>query len=275
MSCRGRHDDAERDLTWIGGSSVRDLSADGQTMIFNESLSGAESGVPSVFRRNLDGGPAIRLGLGQAHALSTDGKSVLTLRDHQWSVLPVGAGSARTLEKGPLTAMDDGAWLPDGNRIVFNGTEGQPGRWRIYIQDTRNGLPRAITPQDVELAPKAASPDGLNVLGHTDSGWFLYPIDATDARPVRGLIAGDEPLRWSTDGRALYAASRTARLVTSRDLVRIEVATGTRHIMRTLAPADLVGVDNIGTVAITPDGNTYCYTYLRRLGALFLVDGLK
>jgi hypothetical protein len=34
-------------------------------------------------------------------------------------------------------------------------------------------------------------------------------------------------------------------------------------------------VDNVGNVTVTPDGGTYCYTYLRRLGALFIVDGLK
>ena len=275
MSCRGRDADVERDLTWIGGSGVRDLSADGQTLIFNEILSGAQSGVPSVFRRGLDGSPAIRLGLGEAHALSPDGKVVLTLRDNQWSLLPTGAGSARTLEKGPLTAMGDGAWLSDGTRIVFNGTEGQSGRWRIYIQNTQKGLPRAITPEDVGLPARAASPDGLHVLGHTDSGWALYPIDGGSARPLTSLTRDDVPVRWTADGRSLYVVSREAFSAASRDLVRIEIATGARQMVRTLAPADLVGVDFVGTPAITPDGSAYCYTYVRRLGALFIVDGLK
>jgi hypothetical protein len=92
---------------------------------------------------------------------------------------------------------------------------------------------------------------------------------------VSGLTLADEPVRWTADGRSLYVVSRAAPWVASRDLVRIDVSSGARTTLRTLAPADLVGVDNIGTVAITPDGGAYCYTYLRRLGALFIVDGLK
>ena len=42
-----------------------------------------------------------------------------------------------------------------------------------------------------------------------------------------------------------------------------------------LAPADPVGIDNVGNITVTPDGRPYCYTYIRRLGALFIVDGLK
>ena len=29
------------------------------------------------------------------------------------------------------------------------------------------------------------------------------------------------------------------------------------------------------TVVITPDARSYCYSYMRRLGDLFVVDGLK
>jgi eukaryotic-like serine/threonine-protein kinase len=60
----------------------------------------------------------------------------------------------------------------------------------------------------------------------------------------------------------------------SRDLIRVDVATGARTVVRTLAPADPVGLDNIGPVVITPDGRAYCYTFLQRLGQLFAVDGL-
>ena len=276
MNCQSG-DATEQDLTWIGGSVVKDLSPDGHTLIFNETLSGAQSGIPSIFRRTLDGSPAVRLGLGSAQSLSPDGNWVLTLLEGQWVLLPAGAGSSRTLEKGRLTAMDGGAWLPDGSRIVFNGREGQSGRSRIYIQDTNKGGPRPITPEDVELAPLAASPDGIHVLGQTEKGWSLYSIDDANATPApaRGLTEGDEPLRWSADGRSLFAVPHAVLWKPSRDLVRIDVATGVRTTVRTLAPADPVGVDNLDPVAITPDGGTHCYSYLRRLGALFVVDGLK
>ena len=52
--------------------------------------------------------------------------------------------------------------------------------------------------------------------------------------------------------------------------------TGERVLWKTLSPSDPVGVEELrGTVSITPDGQSYCYSYMRRLGDLFVVTGLK
>jgi hypothetical protein len=41
-------------------------------------------------------------------------------------------------------------------------------------------------------------------------------------------------------------------------------------------PSDPVGVEDMReTVVIARDGQSYCYSYLRRLGDLFVVEGLK
>jgi hypothetical protein len=41
-------------------------------------------------------------------------------------------------------------------------------------------------------------------------------------------------------------------------------------------PPDQVGVESLkNTVVITPDARSYCYSYMRRLGDLFVVEGLK
>lgn len=60
------------------------------------------------------------------------------------------------------------------------------------------------------------------------------------------------------------------------DVFRVELTTGGRVPWRTLTPSDPVGVEDMReTVVITPDAQTYCYSYMRRLGDLFVVDGLK
>ena len=60
------------------------------------------------------------------------------------------------------------------------------------------------------------------------------------------------------------------------DVFRVELATGGRVRWKTLTPSDPVGVEDMrGTVVITPDAQSYCYSYMRRLGDLFVVDGLK
>jgi hypothetical protein len=56
----------------------------------------------------------------------------------------------------------------------------------------------------------------------------------------------------------------------------VELATGVRVLWKTLTPSDPVGVEDLReTVVITPDGQSYCYSYSRRLGDLFVVDGLR
>jgi hypothetical protein len=56
---------------------------------------------------------------------------------------------------------------------------------------------------------------------------------------------------------------------------RVEFESGRRTLWRTLSPADPVGVEFGGAASgITPDASAYCYSYLRRLGDLFVIDGL-
>ena len=60
------------------------------------------------------------------------------------------------------------------------------------------------------------------------------------------------------------------------DVQRLDVTTGERVLWKTLVPADPVGAEDMrGTVVMTPDAEAYCYSYMRRLGDLFVVDGLR
>ena len=63
---------------------------------------------------------------------------------------------------------------------------------------------------------------------------------------------------------------------TAVDVFRVELATGARVLWKTLTPADPVGVEDIReSFVLTPDAQSYCYSHMRRLGDLFVVDGLK
>ena len=90
------------------------------------------------------------------------------------------------------------------------------------------------------------------------------------------LKPGDFPLQWSHDGRYLYGRQRGDVRSPAVDVFRVELTTGARVLWKTLSPSDPVGVEGIrATVVITPDAQSYCYSYMRRLGDLFVVDGLK
>ena len=261
-----------RELSWLDGSAPEALSADGQTVLLSELLSGAGK-TGSTYIRKTDGSDAVRLGEGYGEDLSPDGKWVLTTevpsRQH-WILLPTGAGSPRTLPPGPLVARNEANFLPDGRRIVFGGNE-KDRRGRIYLQDIDSGSIRAISPEGVGTAA-LATPDSRYVIGWTDGRLFKYAVDESAPVPMPYLNPDDRPLQSSPDGRVLYVW-RTNAWPPAVD--RVNTATGERQPWKTIQPADPVGVDSIIRILITPDGRSYCHDYVRFLSNLFIVEGLK
>jgi hypothetical protein len=245
-------------------------------MIFQEQLGNDLASTDAlVYRRGLDGSPAVRLGEGFPQALSPDGTWVLAQQRGALVLLPMGAGSAVKLSKGDLKRVGNGAWLADSRHVVFTADSG--GMPRGYVQEIPDGLPRAFTPEGVVLPAKAAVRGDGSILGRFGTEWHLYSLDGREPRPVPVLTARDVPLQWSADDRVLYVGVNLGAPQPSRnDVYRVEFESGRRTLWRTLSPADPVGVEfGGGASVITPDASAYCYSYLRRLGDLFVVDGLK
>jgi dipeptidyl aminopeptidase/acylaminoacyl peptidase len=200
----------ERDLTWLDYSVVADISQDGKTLLFSEE---GFAGGPqyAVYLRGTDGSPAIRLGKGNAEALSADGKWALAIDlapPSHLLLLPTGAGEAHALPRHNVQGFQWAGWLPDGKSVLFTGSE--PGRGpRIYVQDVAGGPPRAVTPEGVFTLDNTISPDGQYVAGTTGVEARIYPVTGGEPRPIPGLEANDVPIRWSGDGRSLYVRSGT------------------------------------------------------------------
>jgi hypothetical protein len=279
MSCKGPADMTEHDLTWLWGSLPVGLSSDGDTVYFTEPLSVNPDLEIPLYRRRLDGSPAVRVGEGRGgHSLSPDGRWLLTSLEARLVVLPTGAGSPITLPNGPLRRFGAASWLGDSNHIVYTADTGD-GRPRGYLQEVPTGLPQAITPSGVVLPVKAAVRDDRSVLARAGARWLLMPLGGGEGRPVPALTPRDVPVQWSDDGRYVYTVDTidpTAARPVGVDVHRVDVATGSRTLWHTLAPSDPVGVEDMRpTVTITRDARAYCYSYLRRLGDLFVVEGLK
>ncbi len=114
----------ERDLSWLDWSVPGSLSPDGKQILFQES---GEGGGPkyAVYLRDTDGSPAIRLGEGSGLSLSPDGKwalSRLNITPSPLVLYPTGVGDMKRMKDDGLNHVFM-AFLPDGNRIVFTGTE--------------------------------------------------------------------------------------------------------------------------------------------------------
>jgi serine/threonine protein kinase/Tol biopolymer transport system component len=267
----------ERDLSWLDGSELDDISHDGKTLLMTEFGEGGGVGRGSVYVRNVDGSPAVRLGDGQGFAFSPDGTRALGLRrgsPPELVLWPTGAGEPIVLKNATIKDYIWADWLPDGKRIFFSGTETGHAP-RSYLQSLDGGPPLALTPEGtgLVLGQKVISPDGGSaaVIG-TDGRAMLYPLDGGQPRSLPGLEPGDVPIRWRQDERALFVFRKSE--ATPRMYV-VDLSTGENTLWRDLMPADPIGVVNVWGTRVGPDERSYYYSYMRTLSDLYLVVGLK
>ena len=270
-------DTKERDLSVLDWSVVMDLSSDGRSILLVEQGAGGGPNY-SVYLRRTDGEtPAVRLGDGEALALSPDGKWVLGLIPADMkhlNLLPTGTGEVKHLSESGLAYRPSGTFLPDGKRIICVASE--PGRAvRVFVQDLDGGKPRPITPEGVSIPGglHPVSPDGRFVaaIGPEGKG-LLYPIDGGNPRPIPSLEAGEVPIRFDATGSSLYVFRREelpARVFS------IDIATGRRQLLREIGPNEPAGILSIRRLQLTPDGKSYTYNAPRNLTDLYVVDGLK
>jgi eukaryotic-like serine/threonine-protein kinase len=164
---------------------------------------------------------------------------------------------------------------------VFGGREEGKGS-RIYVQDVEGGAPRAISPEGVRTFG-LATPDGHSVFGTTNREHILFPVEGGNPRLLPFLSSEDSPLAWTPDGRFLYVLRGSSWADTPAEIYqmmeaeidKVDSVTGARTPWKSIKPADTVGLVGINKVVITPDGNAYCYGYLRSLSDLFVIEGVK
>ena len=265
IAFRGAGEPAERDLSWLDGSSVRQLSHDGAWMLFSENLQGRGK-LGDVFIRRTNGSPPIRLGDGNPLALSRDGKWALARtvqRPSRLVLLPTGPGSAKVLDTGALEP-NGGTFGPDGS-VIFGSLAGQ-GRIQFHRLDVQTGVIRPMAVEgrseasafviDRSVAPGADGafarmlPDGHVEIVRNDGTRTLVPGAALEAA---------DDLEFLSDSH-VYVARRSR---VAAEISRIDVRTGTRTPWRTLRPADPAGLITIGSIAIAGDGESYAYSYRR------------
>ena len=200
----------------------------------------AENPHYGCYLRDVDGGPAVRLGDGNAMGISPDGQwvlAVLNLPAGELVFHPTGFGETRALR---LEGVEQVAWVgfhPDGTRLL--------------------GVP--------------LSPDGDTAVVRRHTGeHVLVSLSTREVRPVPGLAAGDVVLRFAPGGDALLVR----RGEVERQVDRLELATGVRSPWRTLAPPDPTGILYIGSPVFAPSGVRYGYSYIRHESELYLVEGL-
>jgi Tol biopolymer transport system component len=267
----------EIELGWFGWSELQDISRDGKKVLFEEE---GEGGGPNytVFFRDTDGSPPVRIGEGRGEAISPDNKWVITqpIQDGSLMLVPTGAGQAH-----PLT--HDGVrytsvrYLPDGKHLLAMGLE--PGHGgRDYLIDVNTGDSKPLSPEGV--TGTLLSPDGKSsvVLG-PDGKYGLFPLDGSRFRPIEALQPGFVPVGWTADGASLYILQLTGDQLTGdrrhRKIFRMNLATGKMDLWKTLGEGISSGVSTVGGVMFANENSGYAFAWVQQLSQAYLVRGLK
>ena len=272
----------ETDYSYRDWSVVRDLTDDGRMLLFTEA---GEAGGREfkVYTRLTDGSNPRLIGRGSALALSPHdgGRYALVLKRESTPRLALLATDSQNVDGGKrrvdlppskFTHHPWGAWLPEGGRILFVGSDSTAGT-QLYLQDLRGGEPSLVTSEDEGVflsTPHAVSPDGKLVAVTVAGGRVVvYNVKGGGRRVIPGLDRRDAVIRWHKDLRSLYVFRRGDLPAVVR---RVDLQGRTLEECFELAPEDRIGVQEIFKVITTPCLDACAYTYVKDISELFLTS---
>jgi eukaryotic-like serine/threonine-protein kinase len=272
-STRSEGREAAVDLSWLDWSLLRDVSADGSMVLFDETGI-ASGGVAGVYLRPIDGEPAARLGDGVCSAISDDGHFVLggdLSGPNHFSIIPIGAGEVRVVPTGDLSPRY-GGWLPGGREVVVVAAKkGEGGR--LYRVEIESAAIRPLHDQVVALGLIIVSPDGSQVIARGEDGALaLFPVDGGAPRPFPELAAPWRTAGWMGDSKSFFAFRGGA---VPTQVFRVDAESGAKEPWVEIDPVERSGVSGINTARFTRDGERYVCSYTRIDSALFHARGLR
>jgi|HubBroStandDraft_5_1064220.scaffolds.fasta_scaffold05207_2 Tol biopolymer transport system component len=274
VGIRGTQPDGkeEIELGWFGWSHLSDLTPDGHKVLFDEE---GDGGGPNytVFLRDTDGSPPVRIGEGNGLAISPDAKWVVTqpATGGPLSLVPAGAGEVRQLTHDHVNYQTV-RWLAGGKALLANGIE--PGHGiRDYLIEVSTGNSKAITPEGV--GGVLPSPDGRStaVLG-PDGKWGIWPLAGGGLHLIPGLDSKDRVIGWSPDSESVYAVSLRQRGKTTH-VNRVSIATGQSAPWKTFGDDLPPGAESATDSYLAADGGAYTYLYSQTLSQVYVVRGMK
>lgn len=257
---RAPGESSERELSWLDGSWIRDISADGRTILFDEENAGGGL-TARVLTRTVDGAPATDLGPGNAVALSPDGKWALArqrfMHPPRLVLIPTGAGQPRAVRTGNIEPAERVAFTPDGRYLVMVGNA--PGRpQRTYLCDLTAGQVRPLTAEGV----LGMLNDGVSVIAKRK----IYPFDGGQPKTIPSLQPDERILRF--DGKCVWTGTDNA-------VFRIDLVTGQRDRITDYSSGKPQQSLFTGPPLLSADGRAYAYTYVTATSDLYVVEGAR
>ncbi len=262
----------ERELGWLGWAQLRDVSRNGKKVLFEEE---GDGGGPNytVFLRDMNGAPPVRIGSGVGQAISPDGKWVITKPAEEGALMlvPTGAGEARPLTSDKIS-YESARYLPDGRHVVAMGIE--PGHGvRDYLIDASSGEAKQVTPEGV--AGTEVSPDGRSVaVQDKDGKWGVWPLDGSGLRLVPGLDAKWVVRGWSPDGASLLVDASHKNEKEAK-VYKVDVTTGKMEFWKAFGAELPAGETGAKAPLFSSDGSAYAYMHYQDLSVGYVVRGLR
>lgn len=142
---------------------------------------------------------------------------------------------------------------------------------RSYEVNLASRAIKAITPEGFTGSFVSSDGQWMTVAG-PDGVLQVQSLKDGSRRGVAGWLPGDAVARWTGDGRGLFLASTEG---TAGQVFRVDLASGRRISLLSLAPGDPAGITQISNIGIASDGDHYLYTVRRHLSDLFVVEGLR
>jgi serine/threonine protein kinase/Tol biopolymer transport system component len=276
MEISGNDSALPKDLSWYEWTIAKDISRNGEWVLFEES-SMPEGPDYSVCARRLGQSVPVRLGPGSAGGLSPDGKWALAIVDagpDSIKIMPTGPGATREMHLDGIEHVENGAarFLSDGRHVIFCGNESGRGE-RTFVVDLDGGKPRPVTPEGIWSL--IASPDGrfLAGKGARPGEVAAYPVDGGEPHLLTHMDNGHALAQWSDDGSAFYVYP--VNDANPLPIEKLEIRTGKMQPVKVLAPSERAGLVAIAPVAVKPDGTQFLYSYLQARTDLYVLTGLK
>jgi Tol biopolymer transport system component len=268
-----RNGKAVTDLSWHNWNVAKDISSDGQWVLF-EDASAAAGPNYAVAIRKLDGTPPVSLGQGSAGGLSPDSKWAIAIfpgSPARVTLLPTGAGQPRTVPSNGLEGVQvPSRFLPDARQIIVNGNEPHHAL-RCYVLNLDGGKPKPVTPEGIPC--HVVSPDGRYVLGaNATTRAAIYPIDGGSPHFIPGLEPDFALVQWSEDGSALYGY-RTGHIPTT--VYRVDPSTGKKTRVQELLTAAPAGAVNVAPLVMNRDASRFLYSYYQVSSVLYMISDLR
>ena len=271
MTFRGPSDSRERELSWLDWSLPTGISTDGRLIVFSETGEGAGGGA-TIYLRETNGTPAVKLGAGAFATFSPDGKYVVStdLDGREITVYPVGTGSVRQVQLRGFTILMAGL-LPDGRRLWFDGNEPSQGR-RLYLTSIDGETPRPIVAEEAQAIPPYIA-DGKHIVAMMAGKVVLLPLEGGQPEPLLGVEEGERVTGWASENSSFFVSRRSDLPL---KVYRVGRSTGRRTFFQEIGPSERAGIGRTGlNLLMTPDGKSYLYVTRRNLAELYLVAGLR